>query len=199
MSSAADVPRCANVVCTRTPKSLGARSNSATSCQSSLVVDDVFAVQGEEDEHQLVHGAGQARGRSVGVCARRELVREGREAEFSRPKIVLYHCSSQGFGVVRDSPFQHIKPRFWVEQGNARRDLTEVSCAEESEGRMLGVIEFVPTRFRISDDSLQVFKATIDEVDALSADGQPRPAVDPRAPLEEGRNHRRGRIVNLFG
>lgn len=60
-------------------------------------------------------------------------------------------------------------------------------------------MKFVAASFRVGDDPLQVFEAAIDEINALPADGQPRPAVDPRAPLVKVRDHWPGCVVDLLG
>ena len=60
-------------------------------------------------------------------------------------------------------------------------------------------MQLVPAGFRLGDDPLQVFEAAIDEIDALPADGQPRPAVDPRAPAVKVRDHRPGGVVDGLG
>jgi len=49
------------------------------------------------------------------------------------------------------------------------------------------------------DDPIQVFGAPIDEIDALAANGQPGPTIDPRAPLEKVRDHRSGGVVDDLG
>src|SRR5262249_25019519 len=61
------------------------------------------------------------------------------------------------------------------------------------------VVKLVPASFRLRDDPLQVFEVAIDEIDALPADAQPRPTVDPRAPPVKVRDYRSGRVVDDLG
>lgn len=60
-------------------------------------------------------------------------------------------------------------------------------------------MKLVTTGFHLGDDPLDVFEAAIDEIDALPADGQPRPTVDPRTPSVKVRDHRPGGVVDLVG
>src|SRR6185369_9350968 len=101
-----------------------------------------------------------------------------------------------GLRVVGDSPLQLLKPSFGIEQRDTHRDLTEVRSAKKAEGRLLGVVLLVAACFCVDDDPLHVFEAAIEEIDALAADSQPRPAVDPRTPAVKVRDHRSARIVD---
>ena len=60
-------------------------------------------------------------------------------------------------------------------------------------------MNLVPAGFCLGDDPVQVFEAAIEEIDALPADGQPRPTVDSRAPLVKVRDHRPGCVVDDLG
>src|SRR5262249_54854855 len=156
---------------------------------SRLVVERIFTIQGEQDQHKLIHCASQASGRPITVGAHGELAGERSESELSCPKIVLQNTPTQGLGVVRDPPLQHAELRFGIEHGDTHRDLAEVRSAEEPEGWLLGIVKLVPAGFRLGDYPLQMFEAAIYEIDALAADREPRPTIDPRAPLVEAGDH----------
>src|SRR5262249_26117755 len=83
--------------------------------QGRLVVDRLLTVQSEQDQHQLVHSPRQASGCPVSICTSRELARERSESEFGLPEVVLHDGLAQRLGVIRDSPLQHIEPRFGIE------------------------------------------------------------------------------------
>ena len=151
--------------------------------EDCFVVDGILTVQGKQGLRQFVHGPRQAGGGPVGIGTSRHLGRECGECEFGHEEIVLHHGPAQRLGVIRDPPLQHLEPRFGIEEGNTYRDFAKVRSAEEAEWRLLQVVNLVAAGFRVGDDSLQVFEAAINEIDALPADGQPRPAVDPRAPF----------------
>ena len=85
-----------------------------------------------------------------------------------------------------------------IEQRNAHRDLGKVRSAEEAEGWLLKIVNLVTARFRVRDDSLYLFEIAVDEINALPADGQPRPAVDPRAPTVKVRDYRPACVAEAF-
>ena len=73
--------------------------------------------------------------------------------------------------------FQSGHSRFRIEQLQAYRNLAEISSAEESEGRLLCVVQLVPPGFSLRNDALHMLEAAINEGDTLPADRQPAPPL----------------------
>jgi len=142
-----------------------------------------FTVECEQRQHQMVRRPRSARRRTVRVGARGELQRERTERELRHPQMVAHHGLTQQLRVDRDTALETVEPRRRIEQPTAHGDLSEVPRAEESEGRLLQVVELLPPRLRLVDDPPEVLKIAIHEIDALPANREPRAAVDPRSPF----------------
>jgi len=78
--------------------------------EGGLVVEGMPAVQGEQDHHELVHGAREAGGRPVDVRARRELLGEAAEPELRRPQVVAHQRLAKGLGVDRHAALERGEP-----------------------------------------------------------------------------------------
>ena len=101
-------------------------------------------VESEQGETELPDAAREARDGAPGVPARRELLREGCEAEGDSLLHVAQYHAAQRLRVRGHLPPQTLDVAAGIVQRQRAGALTEQRPAPEAEGRLLGEVDLVP-------------------------------------------------------